>query len=711
MPSSIVLPPAAEVLIVGASRGAADDFAREVGRARGATFGLYRFSLTELAARAAAALASRRAATPGSAGAEALAARAVFDALRCRRARLLRAGRRDARFSAGARADRSRAAPRGRRPAALARARRRRRADVGRLLARIEEQLAGVGRGRSRRALQRRDGGVPRGRRALGRLPMLLLDVPLDSRASRRSAAALVARARRCWRPCRTATSSRSRRLRRSASRSKSVDDDAAAASRSAASAPLRVHAPIAGGARTRAGDVALFSAPGEGREARRDRAARAATKRERGVPFDEMAIFLRAPQQYLGPARARVRARRRARLFRSRHAPPGSGRSRVRRAAVVRGRGTVGASASTSTCRSVRCRRSAIAAPPSSTRRRRGDDVFAEHRIGADECRRADGDDGHEDAPDSDDERSSPARLRSPWKWEELIVESAVVGGRTRADGKRGGAAAGRARRRTTAAVARAGADEPDSPRIARFARDLRNLDAPACVRAADHRRARGVADAGDVGRVARSRLRRSRRACFAVRRACCDAGGSAADGGRRARSASKRRATCCTTRLVTLDWEPPARRYGRVFVGTSHQVRGRASASCSCRGSPSGSFRSGRARIRCCSTSGAARSTRRSSTQERAQRGGTTAAEARDRRGDRAAVSLVSAPRRRGDAPARAVVLRARRDARDHRARAGSPRAGRRRRRGRRREPRVAGAARSATGRSTISSTISRR
>src|SRR5205809_816460 len=29
---------------------------------------------------------------------------------------------------------------------------------------------------------------------------------------------------------------------------------------------------------------------------------------------------------------------------------------------------------------------------------------------------------------------------------------------------------------------------------------------------------------------------------------------------------------------RLVTLDWEPPARRYGRLFVGTPHQARGRA-------------------------------------------------------------------------------------------------------------------------------------
>src|SRR5207342_405185 len=29
---------------------------------------------------------------------------------------------------------------------------------------------------------------------------------------------------------------------------------------------------------------------------------------------------------------------------------------------------------------------------------------------------------------------------------------------------------------------------------------------------------------------------------------------------------------------RLVTLDWDPPARRYGRVFVGTPHQARGRS-------------------------------------------------------------------------------------------------------------------------------------
>src|SRR5438874_2314555 len=67
---------------------------------------------------------------------------------------------------------------------------------------------------------------------------------------------------------------------------------------------------------------------------------------------------------------------------------------------------------------------------------------------------------------------------LRSPWKWEELIVESAVVGGRTRAEGK------ARWRRRLDGLAAdfryrieELEGEEPDSPRMARYERDLRNL------------------------------------------------------------------------------------------------------------------------------------------------------------------------------------------------------------------------------------------
>jgi superfamily I DNA/RNA helicase len=45
---------------------------------------------------------------------------------------------------------------------------------------------------------------------------------------------------------------------------------------------------------------VVLFSAPGEGREAV-EIARRLMQEAERGVPFDQMAVLLRAPQTYLG--------------------------------------------------------------------------------------------------------------------------------------------------------------------------------------------------------------------------------------------------------------------------------------------------------------------------------------------------------------------------------------------------------------------------
>src|SRR5262245_59534412 len=76
--------PDTELLVVAATRGAADDFARRIARDR-ATFGLHRFSLTELAARAAAIRLTTAGRLPAtSANAEAIAARATFDAVRDR---------------------------------------------------------------------------------------------------------------------------------------------------------------------------------------------------------------------------------------------------------------------------------------------------------------------------------------------------------------------------------------------------------------------------------------------------------------------------------------------------------------------------------------------------------------------------------------------------------------------------------------------------
>src|SRR5215468_10573003 len=79
------LPPGAPALVVGASREAADDLLRRVTSMAGATFGIHRASLLQLAARLAAGELARLGAAPTSAlGAEALAARVTFDALGAR---------------------------------------------------------------------------------------------------------------------------------------------------------------------------------------------------------------------------------------------------------------------------------------------------------------------------------------------------------------------------------------------------------------------------------------------------------------------------------------------------------------------------------------------------------------------------------------------------------------------------------------------------
>ena len=71
------------VLIVSASRGAADDLARSVAVARGGAIGLHRFSVAQLAARLAAPVLAARGIAPVSyIGGEAVAARATFEASR-----------------------------------------------------------------------------------------------------------------------------------------------------------------------------------------------------------------------------------------------------------------------------------------------------------------------------------------------------------------------------------------------------------------------------------------------------------------------------------------------------------------------------------------------------------------------------------------------------------------------------------------------------
>ena len=122
---------------------------------------------------------------------------------------------------------------------------------------------------------------------------------------------------------------------------------------------------------------------------------------------------------------------------------------------------------------------------------------------------------------------------------------------------------------------------------------------------------------------------------------------------------------------RLLSLEIELPARRYGRVFVGSPHQARGRAFRVVFIPGLAERMFpqkpredpllldeqRGTRA-------AAPARAAAGRSSENRA-----SAASPRRRRGDRAASPLISATRNSAGPAARPVVLRARRHARDHR------------------------------------------
>jgi CRISPR/Cas system-associated exonuclease Cas4 (RecB family) len=178
----------------------------------------------------------------------------------------------------------------------------------------------------------------------------------------------------------------------------------------------------------------------------------------------------------------------------------------------------------------------------------------------------------------DSDDDAVVAGTLRSPWKWEELIVESAVVGGRTRADGK------ARWRRRLDGLKAdyeyrirELQTEEPESARIARYRRDLRNLAhlrqfaLPIIDRLADWPESASWGEwLEKFADVARRALRRPLR----VLETLADLRPMAAIGPVGLEEARD----VLHDRLSTLDRDPPSRRYGRVFVGTPHQARGRS-------------------------------------------------------------------------------------------------------------------------------------
>ena len=550
-------------LIVSVSRGAADDFARAVAAERGGAVGLHRFSLTQLAARLAAPVLAARGIAPATRmGSEAVATRAVFEARREEGLAYFEpvAGmpgfpRALARTLhelalAGVGADRLRALPLGGR-------------DLAQLLERFEEQFA-IAEATDRAALF-----VAATEAASGfhGWPLLLLDVPLESSVEFAFA----------------------RRLIESAAETLITvpfGDLATIPRLETLGVPIEV-LPPAGNSdltalrrylfaraqpprRDATGEVRLFSAPGEGRECM-EIARRILDEARAGVRFDEMAVFVRSPRDYASLLEdAFSRAEIPAWFDRGTRRPHPAGRAflailscGVERLSAVR----FAEYLSLAQVPDAAAARNEETPPPA-------DDLISGFaRI-----------DPVPDEPDSmdasaglGDERDDPAviagTLRTPWMWERLIVESAVIGGdptrwRRRLDGL-----AEQYRKQ----IAQEAREDPESPRVSRLERDSRNLAHLSAF-------ALPIIEAlaswpssvtwhewlERFNELAPRVLRKPAR----VLRTLAELRAMGAIGPVTLEQARD----VLADRLRSLDEQPPAGRYGRVFVGSPHQGRGRA-------------------------------------------------------------------------------------------------------------------------------------
>src|SRR5262249_30491648 len=292
------LPPAAEAVVVGAPRGAADDFVRTIAAARGATFGLTRFSLTQLAARiAAVATAGARRAPATQAGTEAAAARAVFDALAVDDLAYFTPVAKLPGFPAAlARTIHElRLADGGpERPAADAPSR-----DIGALLARVETEFDRASVDDRAVLFRRAARAIAEGEERWTGRSLVMLDVPLDSVIEREFVAALTRRAPDVFATVPDGDEVPAETLSGLGAVVEQLPDAADPASDLA---HLRRHVfrSERPPRRAPARDVRLFSAPGEGREAI-EIVRRVLDEAQAGVPFDQMAVFVRTPQHYLG--------------------------------------------------------------------------------------------------------------------------------------------------------------------------------------------------------------------------------------------------------------------------------------------------------------------------------------------------------------------------------------------------------------------------
>ena len=566
--------PGAEVLLLGASRGSVDDLARAIAREKGAMFGLHRLSFTQLAARLAIIeLASHDRAPTTTLGHEAVATRAAFEARRTDALqyfapvsqtpgfpKALARTLLDLRLASVASGDLTRLPRSG--------------TDLAALLERVDILLDEAGAS-DRAAL------FETATRALGSpvtgwptMPLLLLDVPFASEIEAQFLWALIQQSSQVLITVPAGDIAAVSQLEKRGVRVEIIEEvepnDLTQLSRYLFSKDPPPQ-------RKRTGELVWFSAPGEGRECV-EIARRILEEARRGIRFDEMAIVIRSTHQYVGLLEhALDRAGVPAYFDRGTRRPDPTGRAFL----AILTCATENFSAkrfaeylSLAQVPSLDDSANAEAGSGRSTWVASRDDVFgvlSERALA--ESNDSGADDEQASTTNSNDEEAVVAgSLRAPWKWESLLVESAVIGGSERWARRLDGLAA-----EFELKIRELTSDQPDSPRIFRLERERQNLA---------HLRAFALplievmsawpkeAAWGDwLQRLEAFAPQVLRRPEF-VLRVLADLRPMAAVGP--VTLAEVR--DVLTDRLAALEVEPPAHRYGRVFVCSPEQVRGRA-------------------------------------------------------------------------------------------------------------------------------------
>jgi hypothetical protein len=541
------LDPSVEVLVVGATREAADDLARGLAVGRGATMGLHRFSTSQLAAQLAAGEMAQRGLAPGTPLAtEALAARVTADLVAIGGlpyfapvaaapgfARALAATIAELRLAGVSAASLGRARSPG--------------PDLAALLAAYTRQLEAAGIGDRAAFLALATAALRARTTRFEGWPLVLLDVPVDSAAEAEFLAALVSCAGEVLFTVAAGdlpTAARAREiLGPSVRRASGSRTDAAAVEESSLTHVQRfLFAPDSPASRAADDSVRFFSAPGEEREC--VEIARFVLDEARaGTPFDRMAVFLRAPETYAPLLEAAFRrAGVPAYFARGTTRPDPAGRAFLALLA---------------------CREENLSASR-----------FAEFLSLA----RVPGEDGVAAAAEVDEEAAgsagAPPSIRAPWRWEDLLVDAAVIGGRDRWQRRLEGL-----QEDLLLKLEAVTAEDPDSARVAALRRDLEDVS---------HLRAFALpvvdlleelplgAAWGDwlplLRRLAETTLYRPARV-LGVLEELAPMGGVgpvAIDEVNRVLG----------ERLALLARDPPARRWGRVFVAPAGQARGRSFA-----------------------------------------------------------------------------------------------------------------------------------